>query len=53
MNSVIQDTKFNFTFFADDIALLAESREDLQKLVDAAFTYSESWRLNGIAIKVK
>ena len=43
VNSVVQDTKFNFTFFADDIALLAESREDLQKLLDAAFT-SESWR---------
>lgn len=44
VKSVIQDINFNFTFFADDIALLADSREDLQKLLDTAFNYSECWR---------
>src|SRR3569623_1292049 len=45
--------KFNFTFFADDVAILAESRKDLQKLLDTAFSYSESWRFKWNSAKSK
>jgi hypothetical protein len=31
VKSILQNIKFNFTFFADDLAVLAESRNDLQK----------------------
>lgn len=44
VKSVLPTVKFNFTFFADDLAILADSRKDLQTLLDTAFTYSESWR---------
>jgi hypothetical protein len=30
--------------FADDIVLLADSRKQLQQLLDAAYSYSERWR---------
>src|SRR6185437_2546957 len=42
--STLQGVRFNLTLFADDIAILAESKSDLQKLLDAAFEYSENWR---------
>ena len=44
VGSVLEGTRFNLTLFADDIAILAESRQDLQNLLDAAFDYSESWK---------
>ena len=44
MRSVLTGTKFNIAPFADDVALLAESEEDLQKLLNAVWDYSEKWR---------
>jgi hypothetical protein len=44
VRSVLSGTKFNIALFADDIALLAESEEELQKLLNAVWDYSESWR---------
>src|SRR3569623_1319083 len=53
VNSILQNIKFNFTFFADDLAILAESRKDLQKLLDTAFSYSECWRFKWNCAKSK
>jgi hypothetical protein len=40
--------------FADDVVLLAESRQDLQVLLDAVFGYSQRWRFvwNGTKSKI-
>src|SRR3569623_1717010 len=53
VNSILQNIKFNFTFFADDLAILAESRKDLQKLLDTPFSYSECWRFKWNCAKSK
>jgi hypothetical protein len=53
VKSILQNIKFNFTFFADDLAVLAESRNDLQKLLDTAFSYSECWRFKWNCAKSK
>ena len=53
VKSVLNNVKFNFTFFADDLALLADSREDLQTLLDTAFKYSECWRFKWNVAKSK
>ena len=53
VKSVFNNVKFNFTFFADDLALLADSREDLQTLLDTAFKYSECWRFKWNVAKSK
>jgi len=37
VSSTLEGVKFNIALFADDLVILAESREDLQKLLDAAF----------------
>merc|ERR1712228_1163350 len=34
----------NALFYADDIILIAEKREDLQKLMDVVTDYSRKWR---------
>jgi len=51
--STLQGVRFNLTLFADDIAILAESKSDLQKLLDAAFEYSENWRFKWNCSKSK
>jgi hypothetical protein len=51
--SILQGVRFNLTLFADDIALLAGSKRDLQKLLDAAFEYSEDWRFKWNCSKSK
>ena len=51
--STLQGVRFNLTLFADDIAILAESKSDLQKLLDAAFEYSENWRFKWNCSKCK
>lgn len=53
VGSTLGGVKFNITLFADDVAILAESREDLQKLLDAAFLYSERWRFKWNCAKSK
>ena len=40
---VLDGVKLNILLFADDVVLLAESKQGLQKLLDAAFEYSELW----------
>ena len=44
VRSVLTGTKFNIALFADDVALLAKSEEDLQKLLNAVRDYSQKWR---------
>ena len=44
VESILDNVKLNFLLFADDIVLLAKSKQDLQKLLNAAFNYSERWR---------
>ena len=53
VNSILEGIKFNITLFADDVAIMAESRKDLQKLLDAAFRYSERWRFKWNCAKSK
>ena len=53
VGSTLEGVKFNIALFADDLAILAESRKDLQKLLDAAFVYSENWRFNWNCAKSK
>ena len=40
----------NCLFYADDLVLIAKSREDLQKLIDSLYEYSNKWFL-GVNIK--
>jgi hypothetical protein len=44
VNSVLEGLKFNILLFADDVVLLADSRHDLQRLLDAVYGYSQKWR---------
>ena len=37
--------RVSILFFADDIVLLAESKEDLEEMLQAVFAYSLKWRL--------
>jgi len=53
VSSTLEGVKFNIALFADDLVILAESREDLQKLLDAAFQYSEKWRFTWNCAKCK
>ena len=53
VGSILEGKRFNLTLFADDIAILAESMQDLQKLLDAAFDYSESWKFRWNCSKSK
>jgi hypothetical protein len=39
------NTRISMLYFADDIVLMAESKEDLELLLDAVFQYSLKWRL--------
>ena len=40
----VQQSRVSCLLFADDIAVFAESRKGLQKLLNAAFEYSRIWR---------
>ena len=53
VSSVLKDIKFNILLFADDVVLLAESRHDLQVLLDAAYGYGQKWRFNWNCAKSK
>ena len=50
VTSVLEGVKFNILLFADDVVLLAESRQDLQKLLDIVF---ERWRFKWNSVKSK
>ena len=52
VSSVLKDIKFNILLF-DDVVLLAESRHDLQVLLDAAYGYGQKWRFNWNCAKSK
>ena len=39
------NSRISMLFFADDIVLLAESREDLEAMLQVVFEYSLKWRL--------
>jgi len=51
--SILDGTQFNAALFADDIALVAESKQELQKLLDSVFEYSERWRFKWNTSKSK
>ena len=53
VTSVLEGVKFNILLFADDVVLLAESRQDLQKLLDIVFGYSQRWRFKWNSVKSK
>ena len=40
----VGDVKINILAFADDLAVIASSRKDLQKLLDMVYCYSRKWR---------
>ena len=54
VRSILEGIQFNIILFADDIVLMAESEQELQKLLNAVFEYSERWRFkwNGSKSKV-
>ena len=39
-----RNIKINHLLFADDLAICAESREELQQLLDLVYVYSVKWR---------
>jgi hypothetical protein len=51
--STLEGSKLNILLFADDVALLANSRSDLQKLLDAVYEYSQKWRFKWNCSKSK
>jgi hypothetical protein len=53
VTSVLEGVKFNIMLFADDVVLLAESRQDLKKLLDIVYGYSQRWRFKWNSSKSK
>ena len=51
--SALEGIKLNILLFADDVALLANTRQDLQKLLDAVYEYSQKWRFRWNSSKSK
>ena len=41
----IEDTYIHCLLYADDIALIAESEEDLQRMLDAVYRWCMKWRM--------
>ena len=53
VTSTLEGIKLNILLFADDVILLADSRKDLQKLLDAVYEYSQKWRFKWNVLKSK
>lgn len=53
VKSTLEGVKLNLLLFADDVILLADSKHDLQKLLDAVFEYSQMWRFRWNCSKSK
>ncbi len=53
VKSVLEGVRFNIMLFADDVVLLAESKQDLQLLLDKVYSYSQSWRFKWNSVKSK
>jgi len=49
----MESMKLNILLFADDVVLLANSSQDLQKLLDAVYEYSQKWRFRWNCAKSK
>jgi len=47
-----RNIKFNHLLFADDLAICAGSREELQQLLDLVYVYSVKWRFKFNILKV-
>ena len=43
---VVGGVRVSLLLFADDVVLVAETREDLQRSLNACWTYSRKWRFN-------
>ncbi len=41
----VGDRKLSILFFADDIAVVAESKEDLEEMLDCIYSYGVHWRI--------
>jgi len=53
VSSTMESMKLNILLFADDVVLLANSSQDLQKLLDAVYEYSQKWRFRWNCAKSK
>jgi len=53
VRSVLEGMSLNLLLFADDIVLLACSRDELQRLLDVVFEYSVRWRFRFNVAKSK
>jgi len=49
----LDNLRLNILLFADDLVLIGNSREELQKLLDMVFQYSEKWRFEWNTSKSK
>jgi len=49
----IEKLRINILLFADDLVLIADSRKELQYLLDLAYSYSEKWRFRFNVTKSK
>ena len=53
VNSALEGVKFNILLFADDVVLIADSRKDLQKLLDTVYEYSQRGASYGTRLKAR
>jgi hypothetical protein len=49
----LADLNVSILLFADDLVLIGHNRQDLQKLLDLVFEYSQKWRFQFNTAKVK
>ena len=49
----MESIKLNILLFADDVILIADSKRDLQKLLDVVYEYSQKWRFKWNCSKSK